>query len=91
MSGIVFPSMALYNDITDVMYFRLGESRFTSEEEVMPGVHVLYEYDNGRKNSVIGVEIEYFKERFGNETALDIPAAMPFTLSLVGHKPNPCI
>ena len=80
----VFPKSTVYDDITDVMFFALGESRFTSEEEVMPGVHVLYEYDGGVRPNVIAVEIEYFKERFGNKTSLDIPAAMPFTLSLVG-------
>ena len=77
----ISPTATLYDDITDVMFFRLGESRFTSEEEVLPGVHVLYEYDNGRKPNVVAVEIEYFKERFGDRTTLDIPALTPFTLS----------
>ena len=79
----VFPSSTIYDDITDVMFFRLGESQFTSEEEVMPGVHVLYEYDGRVIPNVIAVEIEYFKERFDGKSSLDIPAAKPFTLSFV--------
>ena len=78
----MLPHTKLYDDITDVMFFGLGESRFTSEEEVLPGVHVLYEYDNGRKENVVAVEIECFRERYSNSPAIDIPASTPFTLSL---------
>lgn len=79
----VLPSAAMYDDITDVMFFKLGESRFTAEDEVLPGIHVLYEYDGERKPTVIAVEIESFKERFEKESTLYIPAVNPFTLSLI--------
>ena len=77
----VLPHSSLYDDITDVMFFRLGDSQFTSEEEVLPGVHVLYEYDGEVRPNVVAVEIEYFKERFDGHSSLEIPAARPFTLS----------
>ena len=74
-------SKLVYDDATDVAYIPLGNSRFTDEEEVGPGIHVLYAYDGERKNDVVGVEIEYFKERFPNLPAsVEIDAKNPFTL-----------
>lgn len=71
----------LYDDATDVFYVPLGRSRFTDEEEVGPGIHVLYEFDGERTDKVVGVEIEYFKERFSDLPAsIEIDAEHPFTL-----------
>lgn len=74
-------SKTIYDDITDVMYVGLGESKFTDEEEVAPGIHVLYAFDEGRTDRVVGVEIEYFKERFGdNPGHITIPVDHPFSV-----------
>lgn len=74
-------SKLIYDDATDVAYFPLGVSRFTDEEEVGPGIHVLYAFDGRRTGDVVGVEIEYFKERFPTlPTSITIDANNPFTL-----------
>lgn len=71
----------VYDDATDVIYIPLGESRYTDEEEVGPGIHVLYAYDGKRTDQVVGVEIEFFKERFNDLPAsIEIDAQRPFTL-----------
>ena len=75
-------SKAVYDSVTDVMYFNLGMARFTDEEEVAPGIHVLYAFDGHRLGTVSGVEIEYFAERFGDAEAIDIPADSPFVLRI---------
>ena len=74
-------SKTVYDKATDVMYVKLGESKFTDEEEVAPGIHVLYAYDRGRTDNVVGVEIEYFKERFGCIPAdIEVRSENPFSL-----------
>lgn len=79
--AVVYPQSSIYDDITDVMFFQLGELKTTSEEEVLPGIHVLYEYDKDVVDNVVAVEIEYFNERFSNSESIDIPAKTPFVLS----------
>lgn len=75
-------SRSVYDPATDVMYFGLGQSRFTDEEEVAPGIHVLYAYDGKRLDEIVAVEIEYFEERFGDAERIEIPVAVPFALEL---------
>ncbi len=83
MKTVVIDSGKLiYDPTTDVMYFGLGQSRFTDEEEVAPGIHVLYAYDGKRLDDVVAVEIEYFNERFGNAKRIEIPGSTPFELEL---------
>lgn len=79
---VVDMKRSVYDPATDVMYFGLGSSRFTDEEEVAPGIHVLYAYDGKRLDDIVGVEIEYFEERFGNEARIEIPVSVPFALEL---------
>lgn len=81
-SVIADSSKTIYDDVTDVMYVGLGESHFTDEEEVAPGIHVLYAFDGTRTDRIVGVEIEYFKERFGDHPHLiEIPVGNPFFVS----------
>lgn len=73
---------SVYDPATDVMYFGLGSSRFTDEEEVAPGIHVLYAFDGKRLDDIVGVEIEYYEERFGGKDRIEIPISVPFVLEL---------
>lgn len=73
---------SVYDPATDVMYFGLGQSRFTDEEEVAPGIHVLYAYDGKRLDEVVAVEIECFEERFGGVSRIEIPVSAPFALEI---------
>ena len=75
-------SRSVYDPAADVMYFSLGSSRFTDEEEVAPGIHVLYAYDGARLDEIVGIEIEYFEERFGSAERIEIPVSAPFFLEL---------
>ena len=75
-------SRSVYDPATDVMFFGLGSSRFTDEEEVAPGIHVLYAYDGKRLEEIVGIEIEYFEERFGDAERIEIPVSVPFVLEL---------
>lgn len=76
-------SDAIYDDATDVMYIPLGNSRFTDEEEVAPGVHVLYAFEGSRLDKVVAVEIEDYASRYGSgSVVIDIPSVNPFSLSL---------
>lgn len=80
----VFADMGktVYDPTTDVMYFGLGSARFTDEEEVAPGIHVLYAYDGKRLDDIVGIEIEYFEERFSDTNRIEIPVSIPFVLEL---------
>lgn len=71
----------LYDPNTDVLYVGFGESQFTDEEEVSPGIHVLYAYDGKRLNDIVAIEIEYFKERFANSGDISLAPQKPFLLS----------
>ena len=73
---------SVYDPATDVMYFGLGSSRFTDEEEVAPGIHVLYAYNGKRLDEIVAIEIEYFEERFGGTDRILIPVSSPFMLEL---------
>ena len=72
----------VYDEASDVLFVGIGESRFTDEDEVAPGIHVLYAYDGGRLDDVVAVEIEYFKERFVDSDEILIPARIPFRLAV---------
>lgn len=61
---------AIYDDATDVMYFPIGESKYTDEEEISPGVHLLYAYDTRRTGEIVGVEIEGFRRRYGKNPSM---------------------
>lgn len=79
---------SVYDPATDVMSFALGTSRYTDEEEVSPGIHVLYAYDNGRLDEVVGVEVEYYLERFGDMDRIEILVGTSWVLCVpdaAGH------
>lgn len=74
---------AVYDDATDVMFFRLGNAPFSDEEEVCPGIHLLYAYDTKRRSEIIGVEIEGFRRRYGpNPSSIDLSPKYPLELAL---------
>jgi len=73
----------VYDDSTDVLYIGLADPAISDEEEVLPGVHVLYRYGHGRLDDIIAVEIEYFKERYKDLPAkIEIPLKKPLVLEV---------
>ena len=52
----------IYDGCTDTMFFGNPESRYSDEEEIAPGVHLMRSSENGNLESI---EIEYFTERLG--------------------------
>lgn len=74
---------AIYDDATDVMYFPIGKSKYTDEEEISPGVHLLYAYDTRRTDEIVGVEIEGFRRRHGrNPSAITLSSSRSLELAL---------
>lgn len=71
---------AIYDASTDVMYFGIDKARYTDEYEVAPGIHVLYAYDTQRTNNIVGVEIEYFSERYREKRSISVSGLTPFEL-----------
>lgn len=73
---------AVYDDATDVMFFRLGDAPYYDEEEVCPGVHLLYAYDTERRSDIVGIEIEGFRSKYGeNPVSIDFSPRCPLELA----------
>ena len=51
----------LYDNITHTLFIRLFDTHFTDEDEIAPGVHILWEYSNGqRTDRIAAIEVENF-------------------------------
>lgn len=80
---------AIYDDATDVMYFPIGESKYTDEEEVSPGVHLLYAYDTRRTDEIVGIEIEGVQAQVRQEPVNDNAVVEPLAVAgITRREPN---